>query len=255
MCSVSLNVGCLSVAIALIATASATAQPSEPSAESSRVTISVSGAQQAARSSFSQISTLRVNQEDGSVEVGYVRQNSPLWDVGVGVKVQDRLWVTVAVSSLSKKSDALVSAEIPHPLFFGQQRAVDGTVSGVTHRETAVHVDAAWGLPVEGKLSVQVFGGPTFFSVAQDVVSDVTYSEAYPFDTALFTGASTTRGKKSTVGFNAGADVTLFLTSRVGVGGQVRFSRGTAKVGTPLGGSVSMGVGGLEVGGGLRLRF
>lgn len=244
----------LSAAIALLVAAPAAAQTAPPPA-APKVMISVNGGAQVSSHKFTQTSTLRVNQEDGSVEADYTSKGAPLFDVGGGVKLQDRLWVTVAFSSFSKKSGADVSARIPHPLVFNQLRSVDGTISGVTHKETAVHADAMWTLPVPGKLNVGVFAGPTFFSVGQDLVSSVAYTETYPFDSATFTGAPTTRGKKSVVGFNAGADVSMFLTERLGVGGLVRFSGATAKIGTPLGGSVSVKAGGLEVGGGIRLRF
>jgi hypothetical protein len=53
-----------------------------------------------------------------------------------------------------------------------------------------------------------------------------------------------------------GADASVFFTRVVGIGGFVRYSRGTIEVDEPLSEMPQdVTVGGLRVGGGLRLRF
>ena len=95
-----------------------------------------------------------------------------------------------------------------------------------------------------------VFGGPSFFTVKQSVVTAVQRTEAYPFDEATFSGATVATEVESTNGFNIGADVAWYFTKNVGVGGIVRFSSATAAFSV---GDVDAG--GALVGGGLRLRF
>ncbi len=95
-----------------------------------------------------------------------------------------------------------------------------------------------------------VFGGPSFFTVKQSVVTAVQRNEAYPFDEATFSGATVATEEESTNGFNIGADVAWYFTKNVGVGGIVRFSSATAAFSV---GDVDAG--GALVGGGLRLRF
>jgi len=120
--------------------------------------------------------------------------------------------------------------------------------------ETAVHVQAKWLVPVNDKMLVTIFGGPSFFKIEQDIVNDFEYSESYPFDTATFTRAIAASQSESAVGVNVGGDVAYFFSSNVGVGGTVQYSGATVEMTVPSG-TADVKAGGLQVGGGLRLRF
>jgi hypothetical protein len=92
-------------------------------------------------------------------------------------------------------------------------------------------------------------------NIEQTLVTDVEYSEAYPYDTAEFTGASTRRASRSATGFNAGADVTWMFSRQVGAGGLVQFSRARANVSPGEGRTIAVDAGGVQFAGGLRLFF
>jgi opacity protein-like surface antigen len=111
-----------------------------------------------------------------------------------------------------------------------------------------------YALPVQA-LDIKVMGGPTFFTLEQDLVSGVSINETYPFDTATFADATTTRVSKSAVGFNAGVDLSRALSSRTSVGGLIRYSRGDVKFDNATAGRATVKAGGLEVTGGARVRF
>jgi hypothetical protein len=117
-----------------------------------------------------------------------------------------------------------------------------------------VHVALMYALPVEA-VDVKVMGGPTFFNLKQDFVTGVTISETYPFDTATFSNATTKQLSDRAVGFNAGVDISRLLSSNVGIGGLVRYSRGDVKFDDSDVGRQTVKAGGFEVAGGLRLRF
>ncbi|MDA1094823.1 MAG: hypothetical protein O3A25_16355 [Acidobacteria bacterium] len=118
-----------------------------------------------------------------------------------------------------------------------------------------MHIQAQWFIPVSDRLEVGVFGGPSLFSVDQEFVRGVDFRDVFPFDTATFVSAPTERQSASAVGFNVGTDVTVLLTRNVGVGGLVRFSRATVDMAAPDGTTRSLDAGGVQAGGGLRLRF
>ena len=101
---------------------------------------------------------------------------------------------------------------------------------------------------------VTIFGGPSFLSVEQDIVNDFDFSESYPYDTATFTRAIATSQSESAVGVNVGGDVAYFFTPNVGVGGTAQYSGATVEMTTPSG-TADVKAGGLQVGGGIRLRF
>jgi len=102
---------------------------------------------------------------------------------------------------------------------------------------------------------VKVMGGPTFFNLKQGFVSDVALNETYPFDTASFAGATTKQLSKSAVGFNAGVDVSYPLSSTFRIGALIRYSRADVQFDDPDIGRQTVTAGGIEAGGGIRIRF
>ena len=104
------------------------------------------------------------------------------------------------------------------------------------------------------RAQIAIFGGPSFFQVEQDLVTDVSASSAYPYDTATFVGATTAEVSQSQVGFNAGVDVNMvFEARRRGCDCSLQ-PRVTAIPGG-LGQEVTIRAGGLQIGGGVRFRF
>jgi hypothetical protein len=174
-------------------------------------------------------------------------------DVSGSYLVWKNLAVGVGLTLFSASTTAAIDAQVPHPFFFNQPRAVTGEFDG-DRSETAVHIQARWLVPVNNKMLVTIFGGPSFFLVEQDIVSDLEYSESYPFDTATFTRAIAASQSESGVGVNIGGDVAYFFTPNVGVGGTVQYSGATVEMTLPSG-TADVNAGGLQVGGGLRLRF
>ena len=149
-------------------------------------------------------------------------------DAAAGARLWRQLGVGVGVSRLSRSETVDLSGQLPHPFFFDRPRAVNGTESGVSREETALHVYARWGIPVGQSVEVALFGGPTFFSVSQAFVTGIDFDQAYPYDTATLTGAMTRTEDGSTIGFNVGADIAVYFSRWVGVGGLLLFqpSRG-----------------------------
>lgn len=222
-----------------------------------RVYVSVNGGYQGTSTKFTNTVLFVENLESGSFEANYAVKSGPEFDVGFGVRLVGPLGVGLAVSRFTSTDTATVTAEIPHPFFFNMPRSVSGEGGGIRREETGVHVQALFIIPAAKRLKVTLFGGPSFFRVRQSLVSNVTYSETYPYDTATFEGVETTEkssGAKK-VGLNAGVDGTVLLWSNVGVGGQVRFSRASIDLTSPDGKTLAVDVGGVQVGAGLRLRF
>ena len=189
--------------------------------------------------------------EASVIDTSYKTSSIPGFDAGGGVRVWRNLAVGLDVSRFSKNTGGTVSAQVPHPFFFNRPRTVSGEASGLARDETAVHVQALWMLPLRDRWQLALAGGPSWFSVGQDLVSDVTVTQAYPYDTATFAGTTSTHRSHSQIGFNAGADVSYRLRPHVGLGIGVTFSHASV----PLDNAVTVDAGGAHVGGGVRFRF
>lgn len=121
---------------------------------------------------------------------------------------------------------ATVSAASPHPFCFNQPRTVTGEIDAA-RTETDVHVQVNVAVLTTRRLYVIVGGGPSIFLVKQARLDTLSYDITYPFDTATFTGATTTVRSKKGYGGNAELDVVAPLTRRVALQVLGRSSRGT----------------------------
>jgi hypothetical protein len=65
----------------------------------------------------------------------------------------------------------------------------------------------------------------------------------------------TTNAKRNKVGFNAGGDVAFIFSRQVGFGFTAQFAGATVDLPSAFGGTTDVKAGGMQAGGGLRLRF
>ena len=250
--------------VVLLLAAPAAAQVSE---EAGRGFIAINGGLQPSTSDFSDtvvfaasggVYTERVSgaaaQEPASFTSASRIAAGPLFDVSGGVRLWRTVGIGVGVSRAALDVETTVAAQVPHLFVFGQDRSMSGTAP-LTRAETAVHVQVLAVLPVSEAFAVSVFGGPTFFTVTQDLVADVEFTHSYPYDTAAFSAATTVTEQQSQVGFNVGADVAYYFSNSVGVGWLTRYSGATIELPSANGGTASITAGGLHTAGGLRLRF
>jgi opacity protein-like surface antigen len=219
-----------------------------------RVEISANVGAQIGASKFTESGTSTFNAETQTLTVDHGVKTVVGFNVGAAVRIVPQFWVGVQYAMADMKPSASISSVIPHPLLFNTPRTVQGSINDVAHSEQNVHVDLMYALPVSA-VDVKVMGGPTFFNLKQDFVSDVTVNETYPFDTATFASATTKRLSKAAVGFNAGVDISRLLTSQVGVGALMRYSRADVKFDDPDIGKQTVKAGGVEVAAGVRVRF
>jgi len=222
---------------------------------SPKVFLAVNGSYQGSSSDFSDGAAFQANAEEGRFDTNYAVKSGRAFDIAGGVKLSNAFGVGVSVSRLSRSTPAHFAGTIPHPFFFGHSRAVASDVVGLRRQELAVHAQARSTMPVGKRLEVTVFGGPSFFTVKQDAVTDFTYTERYPYDEATFTGTTTSVEKGSKIGVNGGADIAFFFTPQIGIGFTTLLSKATVSITSGGSGNTDVKAGGLQSGGGLRLRF
>ena len=180
---------------------------------------------------------------------------APGLDVGAGVRVAGNFALGAAVSYAVGEDEATVSARAPHPFFYDRDREFSGLAAGLARRELGIHVQAQILVPVTESFTVTLFGGPTIARLERDLLTDVRFRQQYPFEEASYDAAVAAGQSGTGVGFNAGADVAYYFSNAAGVGLLARYSRATVDLASANGGTVGVPAGGLQLGGGLRLRF
>lgn len=218
-----------------------------------RVRLMVNGGALLAPGSFGQQFTLTKNVENTPVSTDLALAAGFNIDGGARVRVTRSLSVGAVGFLVSSNASGTLDAKVPHPFYFGQPRTVSGDLRRLTHLERGVHMELAYPVSIAKGREITVFGGPSIINAKQDLVTDIRYSESYPYDTATFGSADTTQVSKTVVGVNAGADVTWRLSRSVRGGALVRYTFANLSLSPASGNTVDMHAGGIQIAGSLRI--
>ncbi len=192
--------------------------------------------------------------EEASVTTKYKLPKPVMPDLGLLVRISRNFAAGVAYDQSSATSDLNVSARIPHPLLIAHHRDVEGTLQA-RHEQSGIHLNAAYVVPATEKLYFAFSAGPSYFTVEQRAVKSVSVNEAYPYDTATFVSADVEVLKESGWGLNAGVDLGWMFNRTFGVGGLLRYTKGTISL-RPTGRDArDIDAGGLHAGVGARIAF
>jgi hypothetical protein len=134
---------------------------------------------------------------------------------------------------------------VPNPLVINKPVTLTASGSDFHRKEIGTHIMAVWVVPAGEKTDVTIFGGPSIFHLSQDVMT-----ATVPAGTQSITTGSE---RQSGTGFggNVGVNGNYYFTPRIGAGVFIRYAGGSVDLPAASGADV----GGLQIGGGLRLRF
>lgn len=181
-------------------------------------------------------------------------------DVAAGVNIVPMFGVGVSADVASYDYTVGLAVRIPHPTAFNRHATATGSSAPMSRSDTGINISAVYTPRTPDSVQVRLFGGPTYFSVEQDMVGRINYAQVFNLLGVNLVEVTTTQDStvnESAWGFHAGADVSYFFSRYVGVGGMVRFSRGTVDIQSePLSaGPAELSTGFAVVGGGVRFRF
>jgi outer membrane protein with beta-barrel domain len=192
--------------------------------------------------------TFPVYEEDAHVNTTQKTGGGFLFDINGGYKVWSNLVVAVGYTFMSDSTDGAVTASIPDIRVTDSPRTVNTTADNLKHTENAINFMGVWMVPVTDKIDVGISFGPTVFMVKQELPDTLTFTEPGP----TVTGLTKKEVSKTAGGVNFGVDVTYLLTKKMGVGGILRYTRGSVDLD---GATDSLTVGGFQIGIGGRYRF
>jgi hypothetical protein len=201
--------------------------------------------------------TFRLYDETGTKTIEQNVDSGSLVDFSVGARVWRNVSAGIGYHRGGNTSEAAGTLSVPHPVLFNANRVAAVSAGELDRTEQAFHIQLGYMIPLSEELSVHVTIGPSFFSLKQDVLTDVTYTEQAPFNSVSTTPVTTERSD-SAVGMNAGVDVTYKFYDtdayRIGAGAFLRYAGASARI-TVIENDVDSDVGGLQFGVGARIRF
>jgi hypothetical protein len=195
--------------------------------------------------------------ENGTKIVEQNVDSGAFWDFSIGSRVWRNVSAGVGYHRGGNTSEASAALSVPHPQRFNANRQATVAAGDLDRVEQAFHIQIGYMLPLSEQLSVHVTGGPSFFNLSQDVLTDATFTEAAPFNTVAASPVVSER-TDSAVGVNVGVDVTYKLWEsdayKLGGGVFLRYAGASARI-TVIENEVDSDVGGLQFGFGARVRF
>lgn len=186
-------------------------------------------------------------------------------DLGGGVRLVRNFGIGAVYSRVNVDETATLVLDVTSPFF---PQSITGSLAGPARREErALHLDAIYMIPVARRLNVTLFAGPSRFKVKHALVKDAEVDmTGYPPDAAIHIQSLEMKDvEESAWGVNAAAGLDYMFSKNVGVGALVRYSHAQVKVQNFIEGaatgeentakSVDVDLGGLQVTGGVRIRF
>ena len=226
-----------------------------------RLQIHVNGAYQESSRQFQTETALRTYGETARLLTREEFRGGGHVDVGGSLRIWRGVLLGASFTQVADSGSAEVSGTVPHPLDVERDRTPSPQTPALTRRERATHAYLAWRIPWRYSLEVEFSAGPSYFSLRQGVVANVTPFEVVgpPFAEV---GLQVDLGEhtRSGVGYNAGIDVTYMLTPgthmpQVGIGYFVRVTGGSVSLPMTADTRRRVSVGGVQTGAGFRLRF
>jgi hypothetical protein len=221
-----------------------------------RVSIHMNGGFQSGSDTVQRTFSFRAYGEDARFREDHETQSGGVFDFGVAAQVWEQLQVGLSYSQVTQADATVLSGIVPHPLSLNVSRTIEQQILSLQHEERAVHLYAAWVVPINDKLDVAISGGPSVFNLTQGTIAGVAISEVSgaPWKAVRIDGVTEGTFKKNGFGLHVAVDVTYMITAKLGLGGLFRFAQGGIQV-PSSDRSQTLTVGGVQAGGGLRVRF
>lgn len=229
-------------------------QQRAPSPRQYRFAITINGVQGTESLSFVDTNRFELFKEPAQIESVYSDPRSGGYELGAQFRIAGPFAVGATVQRFESDLSASYTASLPHPFFFDRFRELSGAASGLTREELAVHLNAVF-TKTWGPLTLDTFGGPSWFQTKTEVLVDVLYDEAFPFDEVLFQGVEGRVLEARPIGFNVGASATFRIAGFLGVDFGVRYSEAHSRLFIEEDRESALDAGGLSVGAGLRFLF
>lgn len=234
----------LCLGLACFAAAPVSAQVSSPATEKLYLNVNVGG--QLASRTLQNSASLPIYDETATLSATQPVSKGTVYDVGVGYRVWRDLYAGVVVSSFTTQGDATYTASVPDPLFFNRPKTTTGSATGLKHSEVGINPNVTWARTLTDKINLAIGLGASITKVKQELITGFSVKTGTP-EVTVNPGEESGTAK----GVYAAVDLIYNLKPMYGVGGFVRYSGGTVN----LPSAPDLNVGGLQVGGGIRLRF
>ncbi len=234
------------------------AQSASAQTDDSRFYINLSGAFGPGSQTYADAGTFRLYDENGTLNVSSEVSSGAVLDVSAGARVSGNVTFGMGFHRTSSSDPATVTGTAPHPIFFDRPRSFSQTLDALRRTEQALHISVGYLVSVGEKLDLHITAGPSQFRFAQQVPGSVTIAEASGTFTSVNATVATENRKRNAWGGHVAADFSYPVfesdTTTFRLGAFVRYAQAKSEF-LVVTNTVSTTLGGVQFGGGFRVRF
>jgi hypothetical protein len=234
-------VAALIAGLTLAASSTATAQAQNPTS----LFVDINAAAQTQSRAIESTTSFPLYGETAVINAAQSIDAGGLFDISGGYRFMRSYAVAIGVSRFGKSGDGSLVASIPSPVAFNRSVTTTSSATDLKHSEVATHLMFLYFQPIDDKIDVNVFVGPSFFRVKQNILT-----ASVPSGTQT-ANVSTQEQKGNATGVNAGININYMFRPNYGGGIFLRYAGATVDLPSAAG----VKVGGVQLGIGLRLRF
>ena len=234
--------------------------PSVVSAQTddSRFYINVNGAFEPGSQTYADDGTFRLYDENGRLSVSSDVSSGAVLDFAAGVKITGNFTMGLGFHRTSSSDPATVTGAAPHPVFFDRPRNFTQTLDALTRTEQAMHISVGYVVALGEKADLHITAGPSQFRFAQQVPATVTISETGSAFTSVLATVAVEQRKRNAWGGHVGADLSypVFESGAASfrLGAYMRYAAASSDF-LVVTNTVTTKLGGVQIGGGVRVRF
>lgn len=209
--------------------------------------INISAGAQLQTHSFTSNTSFPLYDETATVSASQTVGKGFLFDISAGHRFWHHLYGAIGVSTFKGGGDATVTASIPDPLLFNHPAVSTHNASDLGQSVVAINLQLVWMAPINDKLDFAIAIGPSIMHVSQDIPSVPIPPAGTQTVTITTTSESLWTARAGMLGF----DVSYKISGQYRAGILVRYQAGEADFQA----APKLRVGGMQFGGGLRIRF
>lgn len=233
--------------IVIATAAAAQAQTPSPATEKFFANVNVGGQLASRTIDYSYVLPTLVNKETATLSGSQAVNRGLTIDFGGGYRVWNDVFAGLVIAWYHDSETAGTSTSVPDILFFNRPKIVTGSTADLGRTELAIAPHAVWAMALTDNIDITFAAGISFVRLSQDIVGSFTVPE----NTQNVTLNATTE-TGSGVGPFAQVDFIYNLGKPLwALGGFVRYAGAKVDLDTVQ----DLNVGGVQVGGGIRLRF
>ncbi len=160
--------------------------------------------------------TSDIYSEQAGQQITYDLKMGNSFGFGIGYNITKKIAVELHAEMTKHEIANKGAFSVPHPFFFDLPRHFDGSTGSYSASSTKLALNFSYKILNSRKIDIEIFAGPSTSSTKAELLSGVSFSDQYPYDTVTL-NFQKKEVKKSIFGINGGIRFYYKFSSSISV--------------------------------------